>query len=82
MLFIINFCVLIFFRYFVFISKYYEGFVNWNLSVVWNWNFVDIGLYRNIVGEDLVGSLIKDEDKGNVEIKGYFKIDKNLWVIV
>lgn len=39
------------FRYFVFISKYYEGYINWNLSVVWNWNLVDVGFYRNIVGE-------------------------------
>ena len=70
------------FRYFVFTSKHHEGFANWNSSVAWNWNSVDIGPHRNIVGEDLVGSLIKDEDKGNAETKGHPKTDKNPWVIV
>lgn len=39
-------------RYFVFTSKHHEGFTNWNSSVAWNWNSVDIGPHRNIVGEN------------------------------
>ena len=39
------------FRYFVFTSKHHEGFTNWNSSVAWNWNSVDIGPHRNIVGK-------------------------------
>jgi len=38
-------------RYFVFTSKHHEGFTNWNSSVAWNWNSVDIGPHRNIVDE-------------------------------
>ncbi|XP_068671840.1 alpha-L-fucosidase-like [Montipora foliosa] len=38
-------------RYFVFTSKHHEGFANWNSSVAWNWNSVDIGPHRNIVDE-------------------------------
>ena len=40
------------FRYFVFTSKHHEGFTNWNSSVAWNWNSVDTGPHRNIVGEN------------------------------
>ena len=41
------------FRYFVFTSKHHEGFTNWNSSVAWNWNSVDIGPHRNIVGKSV-----------------------------
>lgn len=40
------------FRYFVFTSKHHEGFTNWNSSAAWNWNSVDTGPHRNIVGKN------------------------------
>ncbi|XP_032236131.1 alpha-L-fucosidase isoform X2 [Nematostella vectensis] len=38
-------------RYFVFTGKHHDGFVNWNTSYSWNWNSVDNGPHRDIVGE-------------------------------
>ncbi|XP_058475624.1 tissue alpha-L-fucosidase-like [Solea solea] len=38
-------------RYVVFTSKHHEGFTNWPSPVSWNWNSVDIGPHRNLVGE-------------------------------
>ena len=37
----------------MFTSKHHEGFTNWNSSVAWNWNSVDIGPHRNIVGKSV-----------------------------
>ncbi|TKR82987.1 hypothetical protein L596_016651 [Steinernema carpocapsae] len=38
-------------RYFVFTSKHHEGFTMWPSPTSWNWNSVDIGPHRDIVGE-------------------------------
>ncbi|VDP13297.1 unnamed protein product [Onchocerca flexuosa] len=38
-------------KYFVFTSKHHEGFTMWPSATSWNWNSVDIGPHRDIVGE-------------------------------
>ncbi|KAK0406880.1 hypothetical protein QR680_018865 [Steinernema hermaphroditum] len=38
-------------RYFVFTSKHHEGFTMWPSAESWNWNSVDVGPHRDIVGE-------------------------------
>ncbi|XP_070805353.1 tissue alpha-L-fucosidase isoform X2 [Pituophis catenifer annectens] len=38
-------------RYVVFTSKHHEGFTNWGSKVSWNWNSVDTGPHRDLVGE-------------------------------
>uniref|UniRef100_A0ABM5ET36 Alpha-L-fucosidase n=1 Tax=Pogona vitticeps TaxID=103695 RepID=A0ABM5ET36_9SAUR len=38
-------------RYVVFTTKHHEGFTNWGSSVSWNWNSVDTGPHRDLVGE-------------------------------
>lgn len=38
-------------RYFVFTSKHHEGFTMWPSKTSWNWNSMDIGPKRDIVGE-------------------------------
>ncbi|GAA6231856.1 tissue alpha-L-fucosidase-like [Lates japonicus] len=38
-------------RYVVFTSKHHEGFTNWPSAVSWNWNSVDVGPHRDLVGE-------------------------------
>ncbi|KAM9340045.1 tissue alpha-L-fucosidase-like [Symphorus nematophorus] len=38
-------------RYVVFTAKHHEGFTNWPSAVSWNWNSVDTGPHRNLVGE-------------------------------
>ncbi|XP_070620217.1 tissue alpha-L-fucosidase isoform X2 [Erythrolamprus reginae] len=38
-------------RYVVFTSKHHEGFTNWGSEVSWNWNSMDIGPHRDLVGE-------------------------------
>ena len=44
-------CLLCFFyRYFVFTSKHHEGWTNWKSNVSWNWNSVDNGPHRDLVG--------------------------------
>lgn len=47
-----------FYRYVVFTSKHHEGFTNWPSPVSWNWNSMDVGPHRNLVG-DLVAALRK-----------------------
>ncbi|MFH4984540.1 hypothetical protein AB6A40_011249 [Gnathostoma spinigerum] len=37
-------------RYFVFTSKHHEGFTMWPSKTSFNWNSVDIGPHRDIVG--------------------------------
>ena len=32
-------------------SKHHEGFTNWPSRVSWNWNSVDVGPQRDLVGE-------------------------------
>ncbi|KAL7980523.1 hypothetical protein Chor_001677 [Crotalus horridus] len=38
-------------RYVVFTSKHHEGFTNWGSEASWNWNSVDTGPHRDLVGE-------------------------------
>ena len=37
-------------RYVVLTSKHHEGFTNWPSSTSWNWNSVDTGPHRDLVG--------------------------------
>jgi len=43
------FCAL-YYRYVVLTSKHCEGFTNWPSSVSWNWNAMDVGPKRDLVG--------------------------------
>ena len=43
----------------MFTSKHHEGFANWNSTVAWNWNSVDVGPHRNLVGE--LKSILKEK---------------------
>ena len=38
------------FRYVVLTSKHHEGWTNWRSNVSWNWNSVDNGPHRDLVG--------------------------------
>ncbi|XP_037330368.2 tissue alpha-L-fucosidase-like [Pungitius pungitius] len=38
-------------RYVVFTSKHHEGFTNWPSPTSWNWNSMDVGPHRDLVGE-------------------------------
>lgn len=38
-------------RYVVLTAKHHEGFTNWGSPFSWNWNSVDIGPHRDLVGE-------------------------------
>ncbi|XP_063167877.1 tissue alpha-L-fucosidase [Candoia aspera] len=38
-------------RYVVFTTKHHEGFTNWGSKTSWNWNSVDTGPHRDLVGE-------------------------------
>ncbi|NP_001279640.1 tissue alpha-L-fucosidase precursor [Callorhinchus milii] len=38
-------------RYVVLTSKHHEGFTNWPSPVSWNWNSVDTGPHRDLVGD-------------------------------
>ncbi|XP_064595553.1 alpha-L-fucosidase-like [Liolophura sinensis] len=38
-------------RYVVLTSKHHEGFTNWPSKVSWNWNSMDTGPHRDLVGE-------------------------------
>ena len=40
------------FRYYVLTSKHHEGWTNWRSNVSWNWNSVDDGPHRDLVGKD------------------------------
>ena len=40
----------VFSRYFVLTSKHHEGWTNWRSNVTWNWNSVDNGPHRDLVG--------------------------------
>ncbi|KAL8604352.1 hypothetical protein ACOMHN_028115 [Nucella lapillus] len=37
--------------YVVFVSKHHEGYTNWPSKYSWNWNSMDVGPNRDIVGE-------------------------------
>ncbi|KAK6765966.1 hypothetical protein RB195_025715 [Necator americanus] len=56
-------------KYFVFTSKHHEGFTMWPTRTSWNWNSVDIGPKRDIVGE------LKESFKGtDVHFGLYFSL--------
>ena len=38
-------------RYIAFTSKHHEGWTNWPSKYSWNWNSVDLGPHRDIVGK-------------------------------
>ncbi|XP_067044468.1 alpha-L-fucosidase-like [Acropora muricata] len=38
-------------KYFLLTSKHHEGWTNWRSNVSWNWNSVDNGPHRDLVGE-------------------------------
>lgn len=38
-------------KYIVLTSKHHEGFTNWRSNVSWNWNAVDVGPKRDLVGD-------------------------------
>ena len=40
-----------YFRYVVLTSKHHEGWTNWRSNVSWNWNSVDNGPHRDLVGQ-------------------------------
>ncbi|XP_071965748.1 alpha-L-fucosidase-like [Antedon mediterranea] len=43
-------------KYIVLTSKHHEGFTNWPSHYSWNWNAMDIGPHRDLVGE-LAGAI-------------------------
>lgn len=45
-------------RYIVLTSKHHEGWTNWRSNVSWNWNSVDNGPHRDLVG-DLASAIRK-----------------------
>ena len=44
-------------RYIVLTSKHHEGFTNWPSKVSWNWNSMDLGPKRDLVGRQLKVSM-------------------------
>ncbi|XP_039253452.1 alpha-L-fucosidase-like [Styela clava] len=38
-------------KYIVLTSKHHEGYTNWPSAVSWNWNSMDVGPHRDLVGE-------------------------------
>nr|XP_002124240.2 alpha-L-fucosidase-like [Ciona intestinalis] len=43
-------------QYIVLTSKHHEGYTNWPSNVSWNWNSMDVGPHRDLVG-DLASSI-------------------------
>ena len=41
------------FRYVVLTSKHHEGFTNWPSNVSFNWNSMDVGPKRDLIGKSL-----------------------------
>ena len=41
-------------RYVVLTSKHHEGWTNWRSNVSWNWNSVDNGPHRDLVGKHII----------------------------
>ena len=40
-------------RYYIITSKHHDGFTLWPSNVSWNWNSVDAGPHRDILGESI-----------------------------
>ncbi|XP_020615968.1 alpha-L-fucosidase-like isoform X2 [Orbicella faveolata] len=57
-------------RYVVLTSKHHEGWTNWKSNVSWNWNSVDNGPHRDLVG-DLASSIRK---RTNVTFGLYYSL--------
>ncbi|XP_032220653.1 alpha-L-fucosidase [Nematostella vectensis] len=55
-------------KYFVITSKHHEGWTNWRSNVSWNWNSVDNGPHRDLIG-DLADSI---RASGDVKFGLYF----------
>ena len=41
-------------RYFIVTSKHHDGFTNWKSNVSWNWNSVDTGPHKDLIGKLIV----------------------------
>jgi len=50
-------------QYVVLTSKHHEGFTNWPSANSWNWNSMDVGPHRDLVGE------LRDSIRKNTNIK-------------
>ncbi|XP_077869306.1 alpha-L-fucosidase-like [Saccoglossus kowalevskii] len=48
-------------KYLVLTSKHHEGWTNWGSKYSWNWNAVDLGPHRDLLG-DLANSIRKKTD--------------------
>ena len=44
-------------RYVVLVTKHHEGFTNWPSKYSWNWNAMDVGPNRDLVGMAYIYSL-------------------------
>ena len=47
-------CLSSLFRYVVLTSKHHEGFTNWPSNVSFNWNSMDVGPKRDLVGKNKI----------------------------
>lgn len=60
----------IYLRYYVITSKHHEGFTLWKSNVSWNWNAVDNGPHRDLIGKTTfkskLTSLIVSIDKNSI----------------
>lgn len=57
------------FRYFIVTSKHHDGFTNWKSNVSWNWNSVDTGPHKDLIGKlilsvSLVSSFVIYSESG------------------
>ena len=44
-------CLVLLSSYYILTSKHHEGWTNWRSSQSWNWNSVDNGPHRDLVGK-------------------------------
>jgi alpha-L-fucosidase len=57
-------------KYVVLTSKHHEGYCNWPSANSWNWNSMDVGPHRDLVG-DLANSIRK---KTNIKFGLYHSL--------